>query len=89
VSWSFDADVLIYAATPGHLLGEAVWRVLERNPGEVFGSVLLPEVVPDAAHLASGVWIGTDSFVTNNRRDFRPDRISEIGVLFPDQLTDA
>lgn len=30
--------------------------------------------------------VGADVFVTNNRRDFKPARISEIDVRFPDQL---
>ncbi len=37
-------------------------------------------------HLASAVSIGADMFVTNNRRDFKRTRISEIDVRFPDQL---
>lgn len=49
---SFDADVLIYAAVPGHPLGEPVRELFRRaddDPGEQFagvGSVLLvPEVL--------------------------------------------
>lgn len=133
MSWSFDADVLIYAAAPGHELGEPVWKLLEDHPDQVFGSnLLLPEVLTkpvrvraneeydallavlgrltlielddsvamlavelgatyglkpaDAVHLASAVWVGTDVFVTNNRRDFRPDRVAEVDVRYPDQL---
>ncbi len=133
MSWSFDADVLIYAAAPGHAWGEPVWELLELHPDSVFGaSLLIPEVLikpqrkgtngeydalmavlarltliglddtvamlaaelgagyglkpADAVHLAAAVWAGTDVFVTNNRRDFRPDRITEIDVRFPDQL---
>lgn len=40
----------------------------------------------DAVHLASAVSVGADVFVTNNRRDFKPARINEIDVRFPDQL---
>lgn len=133
MSWSFDADVLIYAAEPGHELGEPVWDLLEGHPDEVFGSsLLIPEVLikparlhrddeydtltavlarleliglddavatlavelgashnlkpADAIHLASAVWVGAEAFVTNNRRDFKPSRIAEIDVRFPDQL---
>ena len=46
MSWSFDADVLIYAAVPGHELGDPVWRLLEGHADAVFGSSLLvPEVL--------------------------------------------
>jgi predicted nucleic acid-binding protein len=133
MSWSFDADVLIYAAEPGHKLGEPVWDLLEAHPDEVFGSILLiPEMLikparlhahdeydtltavlarleliglddgiaaltvelgashgltpADAVHLASAVWVGAEVFVTNNRRDFKPSRITEIDVRFPDQI---
>ncbi|MGH2950796.1 MAG: type II toxin-antitoxin system VapC family toxin [Solirubrobacterales bacterium] len=133
MSWSFDADALIYAAAPQHQLGKPVWEVLRAHPHEVFGSTLLiPEVLikparldnedeydtlvavlarlelialddavaalavelgaahglkpADAVHLASAVWIGADVFVTNNRRDFKPDRIAEIEVRAPDRL---
>lgn len=46
MTWSFDADVLIYAAAPGHVLGSSVWRLLEQHAGAVCGSVLLiPEII--------------------------------------------
>jgi predicted nucleic acid-binding protein len=132
-TYSFDADVLIYAATPGHKLGEPVWQLLEREPGNVFGSTLLiPELLikpvrlrneaeiavltavlgrldlldvtdsvatlavelgaaytlkaADALHLATAVWLGADQFVTNNSKDFRSDRVTEIDVVYPAQL---
>jgi predicted nucleic acid-binding protein len=40
----------------------------------------------DAVHLATAVEAGADAFLTNNRRDFSPDRIGEIAVVFPDDL---
>ena len=40
----------------------------------------------DAVHLATAVWAGADVFVTNNRRDFRADEITEVDVRYPDQL---
>jgi predicted nucleic acid-binding protein len=40
----------------------------------------------DAVHLASAVWVGAESFVTNNKRDFRRHRIAEIDVVFPEEL---
>jgi predicted nucleic acid-binding protein len=52
VSWSFDADVLIYAAAPAHELGKPVWDLLEAQPDRVFGSTLLiPEMLIKPARL--------------------------------------
>ena len=43
---AFDADVLIYAAAPGHPLGDAVSRVLDDAENRSIGSVLLlPELL--------------------------------------------
>lgn len=39
----------------------------------------------DAAHLATAVAAGADRFLTNNRRDF-PQSISEIDIVYPDEL---
>ncbi|MCI2267141.1 hypothetical protein [Sediminivirga luteola] len=39
----------------------------------------------DAAHLATAVVAGADRFVTNNRNDF-PREISEIDIVYPDEL---
>lgn len=39
----------------------------------------------DAAHLATAVAAGADRFLTNNRKDF-PQTISEIDIVYPDQL---
>ncbi len=39
----------------------------------------------DSAHLATAVAAGADRFLTNNRRDF-PRSISEIDIVYPDQL---
>jgi predicted nucleic acid-binding protein len=46
LTWSFDADVLIYAAEPEHALGEETRTIIDRHPDAVFGSVLLlPETL--------------------------------------------
>lgn len=39
----------------------------------------------DAAHLATAVAAGADRFLTNNRTDF-PQSISEIDIVYPDEL---
>lgn len=39
----------------------------------------------DAIHLATAVAGGADRFITNNRTDF-PTEITEIDVVYPDQL---
>jgi predicted nucleic acid-binding protein len=41
---------------------------------------------PDAIHLATAVQAGSDVFVTNNARDFKPELILELRVIFPDSL---
>lgn len=41
----------------------------------------------DAVHLATGVGVGADRFVTNNQRDF-PQRIAEINIVYPGELPD-
>jgi predicted nucleic acid-binding protein len=41
----------------------------------------------DAVHLATAVGAGADRFLTNNRSDF-PKSISEIDVVYPDELPD-
>ena len=43
---AFDADVLIYAAAPGHVLGRRVRRLLDRPQLRVGSLVLLLEVLP-------------------------------------------
>ena len=43
---------------------------------------------PDAIHLATAVQAGADVFVTNNARDFKPESILEIRVVFPIELED-
>ena len=51
---AFDADVLIYAAAPGHPLGDQVWKVLERPElvGSLVGStLLLPELLSKPTRL--------------------------------------
>lgn len=40
----------------------------------------------DAVHLATAIHHGADRFLTNNRRDFKPNQISEIDVVHPDQI---
>jgi predicted nucleic acid-binding protein len=42
----------------------------------------------DAVHLATAVGAGADRFLTNNRSDF-PKSISEIDIVYPDELADA
>ncbi|HYI57164.1 MAG TPA: PIN domain-containing protein [Microlunatus sp.] len=39
----------------------------------------------DAVHLATAIEAGADQFLTNNRKDF-PQSISEIDVVYPEQL---
>lgn len=39
----------------------------------------------DSAHLATAVIAGADRFLTNNRKDF-PSSISEIDIIYPDEL---
>lgn len=41
---------------------------------------------PDAIHLATAVQAGADAFVTNNTRDFKPELILELRVVFPNDL---
>jgi len=41
----------------------------------------------DAVHLATAVGAGADRFVTNNRSDFLKS-ITEIDVIYPDELTE-
>jgi predicted nucleic acid-binding protein len=41
---------------------------------------------PDAIHLATAVQAGSDVFVTNNARDFKPELILELRVVFPHDL---
>ncbi|HEX7005320.1 MAG TPA: PIN domain-containing protein [Trueperaceae bacterium] len=40
----------------------------------------------DALHLATAVHGRADRFITNNRKDFVPDEIVELEVVYPDQL---
>jgi predicted nucleic acid-binding protein len=40
----------------------------------------------DAIHLATAIDSRADIFLTNNRKDFDPDRIVEIDIVFPDEL---
>jgi len=42
----------------------------------------------DAAHLATAVAAGAERFLTNNRKDF-PQTITEIDVVYPDELPGA
>jgi predicted nucleic acid-binding protein len=41
---------------------------------------------PDAIHLATAVQAGAEVFVTNNIRDFKPELILELQVVFPSDL---
>lgn len=135
---SFDADVLIYAAVPGHPLGQRVAALFQNaGAGALAGAgslLLLPEVLgqplrdgsadevlalagllgrldlrpvdrataalatalcsryrlraADATHLATGIGLGADRFITNNQRAFTPE-ITEIRVTYPADLPDA
>ena len=40
----------------------------------------------DALHLATAIHAGADAFVTNNRKDFNPEAVLELRVLFPPDL---
>lgn len=40
----------------------------------------------DAAHLATAVAAGADRFLTNNSKDFPQEAITEIDVVYPDDL---
>ena len=40
----------------------------------------------DAIHLATAVHHGADRFITNNRRDFDGDQLTEIDVIYPADL---
>lgn len=133
---AFDADVLIYAAVPGHELGRRVRALFPAAAGSLAGVgsvLLLPELLSrplrdgaqaevlalaellgrlellptdhataelaaalgasrrlhaaDAVHLATAVAAGADRFITNNRSDF-PKSITEIDVIYPDELAD-
>lgn len=44
--------------------------------------------VADAVHLATAIAAGADRFLTNNRKDF-PQTISEIDIVYPDELPAA
>ena len=88
---AFDADVVIYAASPGHYLGEAVRRLFPDDPtnGEAafagVGSVLLlPEVLakPTASGASDEVAALTALLA---RLDLRP--VDEtIAVTYPADL---
>lgn len=130
---AFDADVVIYAASPGHPLGARVAALCDGDEMIGVGSLLLltetltkpmrvdsasTEVAAlarvlarldlrpldlttarlsltlsvayglraaDSTHLATAIVAGADRFITNNRRDF-PKSISEIEVVYPDDL---
>jgi predicted nucleic acid-binding protein len=44
---------------------------------------------PDAVHLATAAAIEADRFLTNNRNDFKADRIREVEIVFPQDLPAA
>jgi predicted nucleic acid-binding protein len=134
---AFDADVLIYAAVPGHELGRRVAALFPKAPDHRAGvgsALLLPEVLgkplrdgnpgvvrelaallarldlrpvdratatlatvvaaryrlraADAVHLATGIAMGAQRFITNNTRDF-PQTITEIDITYPGDLPEA
>lgn len=124
-----DADVLIFAASASHPLGESVRAALEGAETFHGSTLLVPEVLIkpvrtsaddelrallgllgrvqlvsvdepiadlavdvcaryrlgsiDAIHLATAISVGADRFLTNNRKDFRAERITEIQVVHP------
>lgn len=41
----------------------------------------------DSVHLATAVNASADRFITNNRKDFDQDRVVELEVIYPEQLT--
>lgn len=134
---AFDADVLIYAVTPGHALGRRVAALFadsvedETAPVGIGSVLLLPELLAEprrerwndevaglmallvqldllpvdevtadlsvalsaayrmrpieAVHLATAVNGGADTFVTDNRRDFR-STITEVDIVYPEDL---
>lgn len=40
----------------------------------------------DAVHLATAIEARADRFLTNNRRDFKPRVVTELNVVFPEDL---
>lgn len=58
---AFDADVLIYAAAPGHPIGQNVWNILQdpQRQGSLIGSVLLlPELLSKPTRLGLELEVG-------------------------------
>jgi len=92
---SFDADVLIYAATPGHKLGEPVWNLLEREPGNVFGSTLLiPELLVKPVRLRDGAEIAAltavlDRLELSDVTDSVATLAVELGAAYKLKAVDA
>lgn len=90
---AFDADVLIYAAAPGHPLGEPV-RELFSKPDIAAGrdhaiATLATALgsrdrlrAADASHLATAVSAGADRFITSNSFDFTTE-ITEVAIVTP------
>jgi predicted nucleic acid-binding protein len=88
---AFDADVLVYTASPGHPHGRRIRTLLAVDSATAQLATVLGAQhrlrAADAVHLATAVNTGADRFITNNQSDFSA-RITEIEVLYLDQLPD-
>jgi predicted nucleic acid-binding protein len=67
---AFDADVLIYAAVPGHLLGRRVRALFAPDPVE-----------PNGAVAGIGSVLLVPELLTKPLRDQRPDELADLGEL--------
>lgn len=93
---AFDSDVLIYAIAPSNPLGRRVAALFPAGPAGDARLIAQRAAslgarynlrAADAVHLATAVSGGADRFLTNNRSDF-PQSITEVDVVYPDQLPD-
>ena len=81
-----DGDATAVRAL-GRLLTKLDLRPVDRAIAEL-ATVLAARYglrAADATHLATGVSLGAERFITNNRRDF-PETIKEIDVTYPEML---
>ena len=85
---AFDADVLIYAAAPGHPLGERVAALFPATAAPRLADKARYKLgLADATHLATAIRMGARRFITANSRDFGKS-IKEIEVTYPADLPD-